>query len=74
MNPVWLCHSADNRIDFLVKTGACYGQAEIEDHEKNENNKLSAGEYYYAVAVGIENEDGTREPLPTRAEARMKMV
>ena len=72
-NPVWYCHSTDNRIDFEVKTGVCYAKAEIEDFEKDEKNKLGSGEYRYAVPVGLENEDKTRDPLPSRAEALAKM-
>lgn len=69
-NPVWLCHSTNNAIDFDVKTGVCYAKAEIEDFEENPgSDKLGAGEYHYAVAVGIKNEDGTFEPLPSRHEA-----
>jgi hypothetical protein len=64
---VWLCHSANSNIDFEVKVGVCYGAAEIKDREKDFD--LGNGEYLYAVAVGIENEDKTREPLPSRAEA-----
>lgn len=73
-NPVWICHSADNRIQFDVRTGACYARAEIEDYEKVESNpKLEPGEYHYAVAVGVENEDGTHEKLPSRREALAKI-
>lgn len=74
-NPVWVCHSTDNRIQFEVKTGACYARAEIEEFEdeKSGNPKLGAGEYHYAVGVGLDNEDGSHEPLPTRSEALAKM-
>jgi hypothetical protein len=74
-NPVWFCHSADNRIDFEIRTGACYAKAEIDDFEENNSNpKLEAGEYHYAVPVGIKNEDGTFDPLPSRREAMEKLV
>lgn len=74
-NPIWLCHSADNRIQFDVRTGACYAKAEIEDYEdeKSGKPKLGPGEYHYAVAVGLDNEDGTFEPLPSRREAMEKI-
>lgn len=69
-NPVWLCHSTNSAIDFEVKVGTCYAKAEIEDYENNPtNNKLGAGEYLYAQAVGIKNEDGTYDALPSRREA-----
>lgn len=68
-NPIWLCHSTNNEIDFEVRTGACYAKAELDDFEENPvNEKLGSGEYHYAAAVGIKNEDGTYEPLPTRRE------
>lgn len=73
-NPVWLCHSTDNRIQFNVQTGSCYAKAELEDYEKDESKpKLQAGEYLYAVPVGVENEDGTNDKLPTRREALSKI-
>lgn len=73
-NPVWLCHSADNRIQFEIKTGACYAKAEIEDYEKGDAApKLGSGEYRYAVPVGVENEDGSNERLPSRREALAKI-
>lgn len=74
-NPIWFCHSADNRIDFEVKTGTCYAEAEIADYQKmqGKDKELDPGEYLYAVAVGIENEDGSRDPLPSRAEALQKI-
>lgn len=72
-NPVWYCHSSDNRIDFEVKKGICYAQAELGDYEKLQREELSAGEYRYVVPVGLENEDKTRDPLPSRSEAIAKM-
>jgi hypothetical protein len=74
-NPVWLCHSTNNAIDFKVKTGVCYAKAEIEDFEDNPSNeKLGSGEYHYAEPIGIENEDGTFDPLPSRREALASTV
>lgn len=69
-NPVWLCHSTDNRIDFQVKTRTCYAKAEIEDFESSERGKkLGSGEYIIAVPIGIEDGAGEFEPLPSRHEA-----
>lgn len=68
-NPVWLCHSYDSRIDFEVQVRTCYADAEIKDHEKQHPDELKPGDYYIATAVGIEGEDGEREPLPPRSEA-----
>lgn len=74
-NPVWLCHSYDNRIEFMAKTGMCYGAAAIDEKEKDPSTpKLDPGEFYYAVAVGIENDDGTFDPLPSRLEAMQKIT
>ena len=73
-NPVWLCHSTDNRIDFKVKTRTCYAKAEIEDFESSEKGKnLSSGEYVIAVPIGIEDGRGEFEPLPSRHEAYTTM-
>jgi hypothetical protein len=76
-NPLWLCHSADGRIDFEVRTGACFAKAEIEKWEKD-GNDLKPGEYLYAVPVGdwYLDKEGTKvyEKLPSRREAMQKMV
>lgn len=73
-NPVWLCHSTDNRIDFKVKTRTCYAKAEIEDFESSaKGKKLGSGEYLIAVPSGIEDGEGNEEPLPLRHEAYGKM-
>jgi hypothetical protein len=69
---VWLCHSTHAGIEFDIRVGACYAKAELDDFEKahpGTEDTLESGEYRYAVAVGILNEDGTRDPLPSRAEA-----
>lgn len=75
-NPVWLCHSADSRIDFDIKVASCYADAELKEYEERNINsdKLEPGQYRYAIAVGIENEDGTRDPLPSRVEAMEKVT
>lgn len=68
-NPVWLCHSTDNRIDFKVVTRTCYAKAELEDFEKTDKGKkLDAGEYLVARPIGIDE-----DPLPTRHEAYSAM-
>lgn len=73
-NPVWLCHSADNSIDFEIEVGACYAKAELEDYEEKPGvEKLEPGQYRYAKAVGIKNEDGSYDPLPRRFEALSKV-
>lgn len=76
-NPVWICHSTDNRIEFDVRVGTCYADAEIKEYEKRVDNgeapKLSPGEYLYAIPVGIENDEGEHDPLPTRLEAMLKL-
>lgn len=73
-NPVWLCHSTDNRIDFKVVTRTCYAQAEKEDYENSsKGKKLGTGEYILAVPIGIEDESGEHEKLPARHEAYQKM-
>lgn len=74
-NPVWLCHSTDNRIDFEVETRACYAKAELEDYQKSARGKnLGSGEYLVARAVGIEGMGGEREALPPRHEAYKRLA
>jgi len=73
-NPVWICHSYDNRIDFKVQVGTDYAKAAIEEYEKDQSKqKLEPGQYLYAVPIGIEDEDGTFDPLPSRREALAKI-
>lgn len=72
-NPVWLCHSMNSSIDFEVEVQTCYGDAELKDYEKTKNVELASGEYLIVKAVGIENEDGTRDPLPSRSEAMQQL-
>lgn len=72
-NPVWLCHSTDNTIDFEAVISTCYAKADLEDLEENPGTaKLGRGEYRHMKAVGIENEDGSFDPLPTRREILTK--
>ena len=69
-NPTWLCHTSSSSVEFEIRSGWCYGKAELDDYnDSNEATKLESGEYRYAVAVGVMGEDEEREPLPTRAEA-----
>jgi hypothetical protein len=73
-NPVWLCHSTDNRIDFKIAKRTCYAKAEIEDYEKTpEGRDLGSGEYLLAKPIGIEGKPGEYEPLPTRQDAYKSM-
>lgn len=73
-NPIWLCHSTDNSIDFKVSKRTCYATAELEDFEKRDmGKKLEAGQYLVAKPIGIEGEKGEFEPLPPRHEAYKSM-
>ena len=73
-NPVWLCHSTDNRIEFKPSIRTCFAKAEIEDFEKTEKGKnLSAGEYIIARPIGLDDGQGNIEPLPNRHEAYQRM-
>ncbi len=73
-NPIWLCHSTDNRIDFKVVTRTCFAKAELEDFEKSEKGKkLDAGEYAIARPIGIDDNNGNFDPLPNRHEAYERM-
>lgn len=77
-NPVWLCHvggAVGNEVEFLVSTQGCYGKAAIAEYEDDKSNpELEAGEYHVALAVGLLNEDGSREPLPSRYQAYEQMA
>ena len=65
-NPIWLCHSTDNRIEFKVVTRTCYAKADLEDFEKSDKGKgLGSGEYLVARPVSVDED----EDLPTRHEA-----
>lgn len=69
-NPIWLCHSTDNRIEFEVLKRTCYAKAEIEDFEKSPGGKtLDSGEYLTAKPIGLDDGQGNYEPLPNRREA-----
>jgi hypothetical protein len=73
-NPVWLCHTTNNAVDFEVEKNTCYGDAELQDYEKNNQNApLEVGEYLTVKAVGIKNDDGSYDPLPSRMEAMQQL-
>lgn len=73
-NPIWLCHSTDNRIDFKVSVRTCFAKAELEDFEKtSRGKKMDAGEYLAARAVGIDDGMGNFDPIPARNEAYKRM-
>lgn len=70
-NPSWLCHTANSNVGFEIRSGWCYGKAELDDYNKGMGvEEPEAGEYRYAVAVGISTGNGDeRDPLPSRREA-----
>lgn len=73
-NPIWLCHSTDNRIEFTPTVRTCYAKAEIEDFEKTSKGKeLGSGEYIIARPEGLDDGRGNKEPLPSRHEAYQKL-
>lgn len=73
-NPVWLCHSTDNRIEFEIVKRTCYAKAEIEDYEeRHKNQSKESGEYILAKPVGLEIDKTNYEPLPPRHVAYEKM-
>lgn len=63
----WLGHTAHSGVDYDVKFDQCLACAELDDVTKD--LKLDAGTRPYVKAVGALNEDGSREPLPSRSEA-----
>lgn len=73
-NPVWLCHTTHSGVEFEIMSSICYAKAELDDYEKKPgNDEAGAGESRYAKAIGIKNEDGSYDPLPSRAEALAKI-
>lgn len=73
-NPIWLCHSTDNRIEFDIQKRTCYAKAEMEDFEKSPQGKnLDSGEYLVARPIGLDDGQGNYEPLPNRREAYERM-
>lgn len=78
-NPIWLCHSTDNDIDWNVDTTKCYATEAIEkrrwkDDSANKKKRggppreevSSWGREYHAVPKLLPTSD--RENLPTRSE------
>jgi hypothetical protein len=54
-NPIWLCRTTDERVEFEVKKYRCFATAEIEQREEKwrkqnkKGDRLKPGEYEYAV-------------------------
>lgn len=68
-NPIWLCHSPSNLIDFDIRRESCYATIAIAEYEDDKSNpELEKGETLHAVAIGVKYDDGEQEKLPTRAE------
>jgi len=72
--PVWLCRSTDNRIEFKVEETVCYATRAIEEknaRKEKKNKKISADEKHswgliqYAVPFVPEN---IGAELPTRKD------
>jgi hypothetical protein len=65
-NPVWVCRNEEaSNVGFKIKTGRCFGKAELdkwlEKDSKKKSTKKSYGEYPYIVAYTYDN-----GPLPSR--------
>jgi len=74
-NPVWLCHTSHSGVEFDIMASMCYAKAELDAYDKMPGNPdPEAGENRFAKAVGLKNEDGTFEPLPSRSEALAKIA
>lgn len=72
-NPIWLCHSTNNEIDFEVKTLTCYARADLDIMEESKRDKLAPGEYRVVKPVGVDNGLGGKDPLPNRRTAYKSM-
>lgn len=69
-NPIWLCRTTDERVEFEVKKYRCFATAEQEQREdkwrkshKKDAVRLKPGEYEYTVPKA---RPGAQ--LPTRAD------
>lgn len=65
--PYWLGHTAHSAVDYEVVLDQCLACAELESATKDE--KLAPGTRPAVRAVGPMGANGTRDPLPSRAEA-----
>ena len=54
-NPIWLCRTTDERVEFEVKSYRCFATAEQERREadwrkrRKKGERLKPGEYEYTV-------------------------
>ncbi len=73
-NPTWLCRTAVNTVEFEIHETVCYATQALEEFEAlpGTPEKVKGGTRY-ARAVGLKNEDGTFDPLPSRREGLGKV-
>lgn len=69
--PIWLGHTYSNKVEFAVEYSICHACEELE--EKTKDLKLPHGERPHVHAIGLENEDGTFDALPSRTEGYAKI-
>jgi hypothetical protein len=65
-NPIWICRTTDDRVQFTVEKYRCFADAELEkkrNKRTKEKRELKPGEYEYTRAETI---DGG--PLPSRED------
>ena len=66
-NPVWVCRNEEaSNVGFKVKTGRCFGKAELDkwlEKDSKKKKKNSYGEYPYIVAYTYDN-----GPMPSRMD------
>lgn len=73
-NPTWLCRTAVNTVEFEIHETVCYATQALEEFDELPGTPDKAkGGTRYALAVGLKNEDGTFDPLPSRREALEKV-
>ncbi len=65
--PLWICRSMNNNLDFSVKVGTCYVEKALEDRKKKDSKRkdggLKDGQFYYTEPIMRGD-----KPLPTRQE------
>lgn len=61
--PLWICRSSNNKLDFSIQKDTCYVDAELQraSKSKQKSDELKDGEFRFAVPKMIDN-----SPLPSR--------
>lgn len=69
--PIWLGHTYSSSVEYSIEYSICHACEELELQTKD--LKLAPGERPHVHAIGLENEDGTFDALPSREEGYSKI-